>query len=521
MHLHSVHFPRPADAARVAALAAVSLGASTLAIAALRAGVHATFAAPVYLLAVLVIGVRHGTIPAILTSVAAFLLYDFLFVEPLYTLTINSPDEWLNLLVLLVVSAAIGRMAAELASRADEAAGRAREAESLHAITGTLAATRTVAEAAPTVVKRLCELTAMDRVWFGLGAGPAEERILADTGADEPLPILGWQVVLQRTPDGEMRWTRAHVPGVVSRSARVALHRIRVEVAGEVVGHIWAARTRGRPEPDRAETRILSAAADQLGQAIMRDRLTQEATAAEIARQSEALKTALLDSVSHDLRTPLATIRAAAGSMLDRQIQWSPEEQREAFEAIDSEAERMGRLVRNLLDLSRIEAGALRPELEARGLAELATDCAARVNAQGKSISVEVPASTPLVLVDEVYITQALTNLLENAVRYGGNSIQVSAGASPDGRSVELRVEDDGEGVPSGSLDRLFDKFYQVSRSAGPGRRGMGIGLTVVAGLVGAMGGSVRAEQGRLGGLAIVVSLPAANVPDEVEEAVT
>jgi len=250
----------------VVALALGALGASTLTIALLRAGIHVTYPAPVYLLAVLAVGMRYGTVPAMVTSVAAFLMYDFLFVQPLYTLTINSPDEWLNLLLLLAVATVIGRLAALQADRAREAADRAREAEALHDITGVLAATRTVAEAAPAVVTRLEMITAMDRVWVSLGANQAEERTLADTAASEPLPSPGWQVVLQRRPDGQMRWIRAHVAtGWARRAPRAALHRVRIEVAGETLGSLWALRARNELEPDRAETRILSAAADQLG----------------------------------------------------------------------------------------------------------------------------------------------------------------------------------------------------------------------------------------------------------------
>ncbi len=497
------------------AVAGVSLALSTLAIALLRETIHVTYPAPVYLLPVLLVGATYRTLPAMATAVAAFLLYDFLFVQPLYTLTINSPDEWLNLLLLLAVAAVIGRMAAIQAARTAEAADRARQAEGLHAITGVLAATRTVAEAAPTVVKSLCEVTSMDRVWVGLGPSPAEERTLADTESGRPTPRAGFVMVLQRGPDGAMRWTRAHMPGTPA-GPRATVHRVRIEVAGDVIGSLWALREPGKPQPDRAETRILSAAADQLGQAIVRDRLTEEATTAEVARQGEALKTALLDSVSHDLRTPLATIRAAAGSMLDPAVQWSDTDQREAFEAIDQEAERMGRLVRNLLDLSRIEGGALKPELEARDLAELGRQLAARLASGGKKIAVRSEVAAPVALVDEVYLTQILTNLLENALRYGGDKIEVTIREAADG-GLALSVEDDGEGVPAASLSRLFDKFYQVPRGKRTGRAGMGIGLTVVAGLARAMGGTVTASRSRLGGLAVTVTLPAAELPAEAE----
>ena len=508
--------PALAGGARVLALAALSLAASTAVIALLRAAIGITYPAPVYLLAVLAVGMRHGTTPAIGTSIAGFLLYDFLFVQPLYTFTINSPDEWLNLLLLLAVAVVIGRLTAHLADQVKEAADRAREAEALHAVTGILAATRTVAEAAPAIVSRIETITGMDRVWVALGSTPADEHVLADTDRSDPLPAHGWQIVLQRS-EGQLRWVRVHVgPGGQRRGAAEALYRIRVEVAGETLGSLWAERGRERPEPDRAETRILSAAADQLGQAVVRDRLTAEATTAEVARESEALKTALLDSVSHDLRTPLATIRATAGSMLDREVKWSAEEQRQAFESIDAEAERMGRLVRNLLDLSRIEGGALKPDLEARDLADLVRAAVARLAPAGKTVTVEIDPGLPPVNVDEVYLNQILANLLENAVRYGGRAIRVRAWAAASGREVALRVEDDGEGVPEGSLPRLFDKFYQVPRNAGPAsRRGMGIGLTVVAGLAGAMGGSVSAARSEMGGLAVTVELPAVEVPDE------
>jgi two-component system sensor histidine kinase KdpD len=500
------------SATTVAAAICLALAGATLAVAAIRAIVPDV--APVYLLAVLAVGMLYGTSPAVVTSVAAFLLYDFLFVPPIYTFTIASPDEWLNLLLLLAVAVVIGRLAALQTQRAQEAADRALEAESLYGITGVLASTRTVDEATPLVLARLAETTAMDRVWFGLGPTPIEERIVADTAAAEAPPVPGWHVVLQRPSDGPARWVRTHVGRLgARRSAKAVVHRVRVEVAGELLGSLWALRARAEHEPDRAETRILAAAADQLGQAVVRDRLSEEATNAAILRESESLKSALLDSVSHDLRTPLATIRAAAGSMLDRSIGWSEDEQFEAFQTIDAEAERMGRLVRNLLDLSRIEGGALRPDLAAQDAGELARQAVSRTHAEGRTIRIDIPSSLPPVLVDDVYLGQVLANLLENAVRYGGPTIVVQGRDLPEEGAVEVSVADDGDGVPVRALAHLFDKFYQVPRSDDLSRRGMGIGLTVVAGLTRAMGGTVRAERGVDGGLAVVVRLRAADAP--------
>jgi two-component system, OmpR family, sensor histidine kinase KdpD len=514
---------RRLDTARLAQLTVSIAGAlifASLAIA-LMANAGVTHAAPVYLLAVVAIGMRWGTAPAVFTSVAAFLAYDFFFVQPLYTFTINSPEEWLNLLLLLAVALAIGRLVALQASHAEEVAQRAREAQALFGISRALAETRTVEEAAPIVLERLAAATAMDRIWFGMGPTPADERTIADTAPGEPLPIPAWQVVLQRSADDEpARWARMHVAtAMIRRRDRATVHRVRVEASGEVLGSVWAMRARDEREPDRAETRILSAAADQLGQAIVRDRVGQERTNAEIARRSDALKTALLDSVSHDLRTPLATIRAAAGSMLDESVAWSEQDHREAFQAIDAEAERMGRLIRNLLDLSRIEAGALAPELEPCDLDDLVPQVVRRARATtGKRIEVALPDSLPPVLVDQLYLTQVLSNLVENGIRHGGNMIRVAAAVLPAGQ-VELTVEDDGPGVAADALPHLFEKFYQAGPPGENKKRGMGIGMTVVEGLTRAMRGEVEACRSDLGGLRVDVRLRPAVVPQEASGA--
>ena len=512
-----VRRPGVARSALVAATVLGALAAASIAIALLGA-LGVTHAAPVYLLAVVVVGMRWGTVPAVATSVAAFLAYDFLFVQPLYTFTINSPEEWLNLLLLLAVAVAIGRLVAVQAAHAEQLAQRAREAQALFGISRALAETRTVEEAAPMVLHQLAAAAAMDRIWFGLGTTPAEERTIADTAPGETLPVPAWQVVLQRSPGDEpARWVRMHVATAMARrrADRATVHRVRVEASGEPLGSVWALRARDEREPDRAETRILSAAADQLGQAIVRDRADQERTVAEIARRSEALKTALLDSVSHDLRTPLATVRAAAGSMLDESVSWTAADQREAFQAIDAEAERMGRLVRNLLDLSRIEGGVLKPDLEPTDLDDILPGIARRLGAATtKHLTMELPDSLPPVLADQVYLSQVLANLLENAIRHGGDTIRVTGRQRPDGL-VEVAVEDDGPGVPKSALPHLFEKFYQAGPAGEGKRRGMGIGMTVVEGLTRAMGGEVAACRSDLGGLRVEVRLRPAPIPAE------
>ncbi len=311
-------------------------------------------------------------------------------------------------------------------------------------------------------------------------------------------------------------WTRTHVASTPVRrrgSEGSTVYRIRLEAPGEQLGSLWGLRGHDRPEPDRAETRILATAADQLGQAARRDRLVADALEAEVARRSEALMTALLDSVSHDLRTPLATIRAAAGSMLDASVSWTPEERAESLRAIDTEAERMNRLVRNLLDLSRIEGGALHPDLEPHDLDEFLGAILRRL-AMAETVEVLVPDDLPPLLVDSTYLDEVLTNLLENAKRYGGRVVRIRA-TEVDPATVEIVVEDDGPGVPEADRGHLFDKFFRIRRPGEGARRGMGIGLTVARGLARAMGGDITAEQSELGGLAMCVRVPVEHLPAE------
>ena len=258
---------------------------------------------------------------------------------------------------------------------------------------------------------------------------------------------------------------------------------------------------------------MLAAAADQIGQALRQDRLAAEASAAEIARQSDALKSALLQSVSHDLRTPLATIRAAAGS-LRPDSRLDDEDRLASAEAIDREVEYLNRLVTNLLDLSRIEAGELRGEIDTFELDDLVGQTLERLRTRLAGRPLEVELDAPPVSVDPVFLDEAITNAVENALKYTPPGTRIKVGARDTGDGfVRLTVEDGGSGVPDEALEHLFEKFYRAPGAAKGSRSGMGIGLAVVDGLVEAMGGQASARRSDLGGLAIDLDLPIASMP--------
>lgn len=514
--------PRSNVALSAAAVLGALAGATAL-VAVLESAFRLDNASSVYLLAVVGIAIALGTAPAIATAIGAFLAYNFLFLEPRYTFTVGRAEEVLTLFLLLFVGIVSGRLAGLQRDRERTALLREREARALFGISRELATSERLTDAIQSVVGRLADEAGMARTWVGLGATVAHERVVADSaGVDVPRPVVGTYAVLQRgREDGTSSWTRIHPPATTgNRSAaavdptnRATIYRVELRAADETVGSLWSQRADAAGKPQPEETRLLGAAADQLGQAVRRERLLAQTAELEIARRSDELKSALVDSVSHDLRTPLATIRAAAGSLADPDMELSEAERRLAASAIDAEAHRLNRLVGDLLDMSRIQGGALVADIEVIPLAELVVPAVdrARAAAGNRPIGVELAQDLPSVRADAALLDQVISNLLENAARYAGPDapIRVHGAATADGETVSLVVEDGGVGVPDENLPRLFDRFYRVAQPTDGRRRGFGVGLAVVKGLVDAMGGTVSAARSSMGGLAVIVTLPA------------
>jgi len=486
-------------------------------------------ASAIYLVAV-VVAATYGTRLGVTVAIAAFLLYDVLFVEPRFTLTVVDPREWVDLVLLLVVGVAVGRLAGEQAHRAAEAERRLREAMSSFAISRTLATSASTAEALPAVVDILLAGTGMDRIDIRRSVGGREQH--AAGGGDGPEPGTSAIVsVLARKPGDEPAvWVTAHRPELRRDAGRPEPRRhepdrdaylVRIESGGEDLGAIRAGRPRVGGQPTREETRLLALAADQVGLAWRRERLAAQARDAEVVLRGEIQQRALLESVSHDLRTPLASIRAAAGHLADPATSLSESDRRAVARQIDEEAERLNELVRNLLDLSRIEGGALVPTIEAWDLGELIEPVVDRLAAaiSPAAIHVDLPRDLPSVLVDPVLFDQAVANVLENASRHApGAEVTITARAIDE--QVALRIADAGPGVPDQVLGRLFERFYRApaQRSqTGGSRHGLGIGLSVTRAALEAMGGTASASRAEAGGLAIELVVPAAGLPPVAE----
>jgi K+-sensing histidine kinase KdpD len=281
-----------------------------------------------------------------------------------------------------------------------------------------------------------------------------------------------------------------------------------IMTSGRVAGVLEVIGRPGSAPYSWEDEQTLTTFVDQAALALERARLSSEAARASALAHSDDLKTALLAAVSHDLRTPLASIKAAATSLLDDSVEWDPETLRDLLTAIDEETDRLTLMVNNLLDLSRIEGGALRPQKDWYDIDELISDVQHRLEPRLAShpLTIQVQPDLPPLRFDYVQIAQVLVNLLENAVKHtpAGTPIDVTARQVPE--AIEISVQDQGEGILREHQMHLFDKFYRANTATS----GSGIGLSISKGLVEAHGGTISVESDLGAGTTFRFTLPLA-----------
>lgn len=463
---------------------------------------HLTLApiALVHLLAVFCTALLWGPGPAIAGSVLAFVVLDYLFVPPFFSLTVAAPSELLSLVIFLAVAAVTSRLAAGARARAREAEAHARESRALLRLSDaavnartTDAALQAIAELTTDVfVLRHCAILlpdSLDVLRVQAWAPAAVPGTLTLTRDEEGTAAYVW-----RDQALVRHGATLYVPLRIG-TQRVGVLRIGPRIDGQAV-----------PAAEQALLRTFAAAA---AAAIDRRRLLDAATQAEVLRRTDALKSALLGSVSHDLRTPLATLKTGITALLQADVAWDRQTQQEVLAAANEEVDRLTRLIGNLLDLSRIEAGALTPDRQWYEAGELIADSVRRAGLGNHYVTVEVSDGDLPVYLDYVQIQQVLANLLDNAAKYSpaGSEIHV-LGAAENGALV-IRVRDHGPGIPAAEADRIFSKFYRI----GGRRTGTGLGLAICKGLVEAHGGRIAVENPGHGGAVFTVSLPLMKPP--------
>jgi two-component system sensor histidine kinase KdpD len=428
---------------------------------------HFSLTSDLLLFLALTIGVAlvGGLWPAVAAAVAGFLLLNWFFTPPYYTWTIAETENALALLVFVAVAVAVSSVVDLAARRSRQAARSSAEAETL-----SLLATSVLRgeDALPALLQRVRET-------FGVRSVTLLER-----NGD------GWTEVGATGPDPCRRPDEAEVQASVSDT------------------YVLALRGRVLPASDR---RVLSAFASQAAAAMEWRRLADEASRARSLADGNRIRTALLAAVSHDLRTPLASIKASVSSLRQDDVQWDPVDEAELLATIEESTDRLDSLVANLLDMSRLQTGALNPLTRTVTLEEVVAPALAAV--PSGRVDVDVPETLPSVLADPGLLERAVANVVENAVRHSDKPVLVTASELRFGRDpgrIELRVADRGPGVPDAMKERMFAPFQRLGDV--PQGSGVGLGLAVARGFTEASGGTLQAEDTPGGGLTMVFSLP-------------
>jgi two-component system sensor histidine kinase KdpD len=475
----------------------------------------------VYLIAVLVTAVLFGSGPAVVASVAAFLIFNWFLVEPLHTFTVADPTEWIALLLFLATAVITGQLAASQIRRAEEAKQREREAVVLYDV-ARLVTEDDLRAALVSIADRLrnelqvsgVAIDLVESTGFGGTATSGDMRLPPGTAAVSTAPtqlLREGSAPTGAQRSGTGRWVAVVPPRALghARSSNDSYFVIPVTSDERRVGTITLVRDPLSPQLAGTQSRLLSSVAAQLGQAVERERLRRDALEAEVLRRSDELKSSLLNAVSHDLRTPLASIVASAGSLRQDDVSWTPEDRREFIATIEQEANRLNAIIENLLDLSRMESGILTPRKEWYDLAALVDDILGRLRplTEGHPMAVDIPDDLLPVELDYVEIDQVLSNLIENATKYVPPGKEIRIAARRSGHELQIEVADRGPGIPQDALRRLFEPFYR-EEEARRTRKGSGLGLAVAKGLVEAHGGRIWAENRPGGGARFVFTLP-------------
>ncbi|MBL8699359.1 MAG: sensor histidine kinase KdpD [Alphaproteobacteria bacterium] len=481
---------RPGAVPYAAGVVAVAIAA--LAAFALETALELGKALPlVFLMAVLVTALREGLLPSIFVSVLSVLAYDFLFIEPRLTLTVSDPEEALALLAFLVAAIVTSNLTARSRAQAQEARRRYKTTARLNDFSRKLAAARDLDDLLWVVVHQIATMLNGQTVLLL----PQDERLAVVAGypPEDSLEPGDWAAANRAWTHGEATGRGSDTLPTASRHYR-AMRSARGSIG--VLGLRLASPTGLDPE----NRRLLEALIDQAAVAIERHQLDQRVQETRVLAESERLRSALLSSISHDLGTPLATITAAASALRTHAAGFGPERRAELIDTIHGEAERLGRFVNNLLDMTRLEGHALTLRRDWVDLRELVGSAIVRVRRQfpGCRVEADIAPGLPLLHVDYVLFEQLLFNLMDNAIKYGAAQQPVVVRGRRVGDRIRIEVADAGPGIPPADLERVFEKFYRVRADSDPrwGDRqapGTGLGLAICRGVVEAHGGTIRA----------------------------
>ena len=464
----------------------------------------------VYLLGVMLVATRFGRGPSLLASALSVLAFDFFFVPPEFSFAVSDIRYIVTFSVMLLVGAVISTLAANLRTQARVAGYREKRAASLYTISRALAAANSEDEIVRAAAGNIgAEFGAQCAILFPNTAG----RIVYPKGESQSYSLHGADL-------GVAQWVFDH--------GRIAGHGTDtlpgadavyypIQGASGPLGVLALLPSSLRRVFLPEQQRLLETFLSQTALALERVRLAEAAQSAQIKVETESLRNSLLAGISHDLRTPLSAIVGAASSLAEEPERLSEDARRELARTIYDEGQRMATLANNILDMARLDAGAVALKREWVPLEEIVGGVLTRLRArlEGRPVRIALPKDAPLVKLDAVLIEQVLVNLLENALKYtpAGTAIEISAEFGPG--AVTVSVVDEGPGIPAGLEERLFDKFFRASPERA--QSGVGLGLTICRAIVEAHGGKIRAENRFPRGAAFRFTLPRDEAPPTIE----
>ena len=464
-------------------------------------------AAMVYLLGIILVASRTGKGPSLLSTFLSVAAYDFFFVTPFYTFSVHNVRYFLTFIVMFVVALVISRLTLRIREQANAARQRERRTAALYNLSRELVHERGISQLSAVTIRQISELFSSKVVVLV----PDEKGSLAVTvtGTETFAPDQNELSVAQWCFDHRQRagLDTDTLPGASALYLPLFTSSRTVGVLGIL------------PPPltmfDMEQIHILESFANQIAMAIERALLAEETQRALLKAETEALRSTLLSSVSHDLRTPLAAITGAASTLLQTDIKLDKYNQMELIKTIYEGAEHLNEIIRNVLDMTRLESGAIIVKKEWQSIEEIIGVVLNRFSDKLKDhpLSINLSADLPLVPFDALLIEQVLVNLLDNAIKYTPRETPLDLSAELKGDSLLVELADRGPGIPAGEEKRIFEKFVRGSVVKG----GIGLGLTICHTIVTAHGGSIRAENRPGGGAVFQFTLPIAGKPKPLE----
>lgn len=463
----------------------------------------------VYLLAVVIAAVFLGRGPSILSSFISVLVFDYIFVPPYFTFAVSDTEYILTFIGLLGVGLVISELTARVRDQADAAQRRAAETSILYSLSRDLSIAEGLEAIIQAVTDNVSQTFGREVIVFLPDAKGKETLKISSKSADFSLDenefaVATWafknDLVAGRGTDTLSDSTGRYIPLKTPRGV-VGILGIKPKIEGDYL----------TPE----QRRLLETFSRQAALAIERAQLAEQAQEAQLLQATEKLQTALLNSISHDLRTPLVSITGVLSSLSDGKQAMDDETYRDLVETALNEADRMNRLVGNLLNMTRLESGVMRVTRQPGDIQDaIGTALESFGDALGKrEISIDIDENLPLVAMDFVLIVQVLINLVDNAIKYSEPDTPVVIQAHQMGKEVHLIVSDRGIGIPESDLNHIFEKFFRVERPENIG--GTGLGLSISRGIIEAHGGRIWAKNRPGGGTQVTFSLPLSSPPEE------